>query len=333
MGFVGFANFRLARIVEVDVTADVRSRRARLLIVAVVLALLAAVPIIAATGTDHARATGAAAPAPAQPATPGPVYAGAEAGPAPVAPRAGLASAAVAAAEAAAKGSTELAVAVLDRETGELALGGRADEPYYTASLSKVVVAVDVLDRRRLEGLAVTGADLDLLRRALGPSEDAAMNTLWDRFDGAGAAGRVSGRLGLTGTTGPRDPSQWGEVSVPAGDTVRIWQHILDDMPATDRDLLLSAMDAAPPKAVDGFLQTFGLLAPAVDGPDAPGAVAKQGWMCCFSGKYYLHSTGTIGADRRFVTALLTRVPRGPGWEASRAEMTRIATAAVQAMN
>ncbi|MEN3267844.1 hypothetical protein [Pseudonocardia sp.] len=304
------------------------------MIVASALVLLFAGPVIAADGLTQARATAAAAesaPEPALPATGGLLPVAPEPN-APAAPRTGLARAAVAAAEGAAGGSTELAVAVLDREIGEVALGARGAEPYYTASLSKLVVAVDALDRRRLEGLVVTDPDIDLLRRALGPSDDGAMNALWSRFDGAGAAGRVSSRLRLAGTTGPRDPSQWGEMSVPAGDTVLIWQHIVDEMPAADRDLLLSAMDAAPPTAADGFTQTFGLLAPAVDGPGGPGAVAKQGWMCCFSGKYYMHSTGTVGPDHRFMVALLTRVPRAPGWEAARQELTRIATAAVQAV-
>jgi hypothetical protein len=241
----------------------------------------------------------------------------------------GLAAAAVAAAEQAAGRSTQLAVAVLDRATGERASGGRGDEPFYTASLSKVVVAVDVLDRRRLEGLAVTDADLELFRRALGPSDDNAMNGLWSRFDGAGAAGRVAGRLSLTGTSDPRDPSQWGEMTVSAADTTRIWQHILDEMPTVDRDLLINDMQAAPPRARDGFVQAYGLLAPEVDGGSSPGAVAKQGWMCCFSGIYYMHSTGVVGPDQRFVVTLLTRVPRSGGWEAARRELDRIAVAAV----
>lgn len=61
------------------------------------------------------------------------------------------AKAAVAAAEQAA-GSAELAVAVLDRRTGELAIGSRGTDAIYAASLSKVVLAVDMLDRRRLGG-------------------------------------------------------------------------------------------------------------------------------------------------------------------------------------
>lgn len=245
--------------------------------------------------------------------------------------RTGLALAAVTAAEAAASARAELAVAVLDRETGEMASGGRGAEPYFAASLSKVVVAVDVLNRRRLEGLPVPDADIALLQRALGPSDDAAMSALWSRFDGPGAAGRMTTRLGLTGTTAPRDPSQWGEMSVPAVDMVRIWQYVLDEVPAVDRDLLISAMAAAPALARDGFDQGFGLLSPAVDGSDGAQAVAKQGWMCCIAGRYYLHSSGAVGADQRFVVTLLSRPPRAAGWGSARQELDVVATAAAQA--
>jgi hypothetical protein len=223
-------------------------------------------------------------------------------------------------------------VAVLDRATGELAVNERGGEAFYTASLSKLVVVVDVLDRRRLEGLAVTDADLELFRRALGPSDDGAMSALWERFDGAGAPARVSGRLGLRATTAPRRFGQWGEVEMTAADHVALWRHVLDGMPPPDRDLLIAAMDAAPAVADDGFDQAFGLLSPDVRGPGGPGAVAKQGWMCCFSGQYYLHSAGAVGADRRFVVALLTREPRAGGWGAARREVTGIATEAVAAL-
>ncbi len=247
--------------------------------------------------------------------------------PGPVAvPATGLAAAAVEAGEAAAGARTELAVAVLDLATGESAASASAAAPVLTASLSKVVVAVDILDRHRLDGLEVTDSDLDRLTRALGPSDDGAMNALWSRFDGAGAAGRVAARLGLAATTDPDDPSQWGEMAVSAADTVALWEYILRGMPAADRDVLVSAMQAAPALAADGFDQAFGLLDPAVR---AAGTAAKQGWMCCFSGTYYIHSAGVVGPDQRFVVALLTQQPRGPGWEAARQELDRIAAATV----
>lgn len=325
-------------------TLDARGRMTRVLVVACALALLLAVPVIMTGGSRPADAmmispqaarsaaapphTSTEPPAPTPESTPEPT-------PEPTSsprPRTGLAQAAVDAAEGSSAASTELGVAVLDRTTGEAAVGGRGTEPFYTASLAKVVVAVDMLDRRRLDGLSISDADIDLIRRALGPSDDNAMNALWTRFDGAGAASRVEQRLDLDGTTDPRDPSQWGEMSLPAADFVKVWRHILEDMPAADSDLLVSAMDAAPASARDGFNQAFGLLSPAVRGPDGPGAVAKQGWLCCFSRKYYLHSGGAVGPDRRFLVVLLTRIPRGPGWEAARAEVTEIATATVQAL-
>ena len=239
--------------------------------------------------------------------------------------------AAVAAAEALAGGSTELAVAVLDRATGELAAGGRGAEPFYTASLSKLVVIVDVLDRHRLEGLPVGDADRALFGRALGPSDDTAMSALWDRFDGAGAAARVSERLGLAHTTAPRRAGQWGEVEVSAVDYVLLWRHVLEEMPPADRDLLVGGMRVAPAVAGDGFDQAFGLLSPDLRG-DGSGAVAKQGWMCCFSGRYYLHSAGAVGPDRRFLVTLLSRTPRAGGWGGARAELTAIVSGAVAAL-
>lgn len=298
-------------------------------IVALGVVLVVGLPLLVMLGTRGASRSAAEVPAPAPPSTAAPAPA-----PTPAVPplQRGLAQAAVDAAQASTAGSTELAVAVLDRGTGELAVGGRGGEPYYTASLSKLVVIVDVLDRRRLEGLEVTEDDLALFERALGPSDDSAMSAIWDRFDGAGAIDRVRQRLGLEGTSPPRRAGQWGEVEVTAADYVRVWQHVLDEMPPEDRDLLIGDMAAAPTVARDGFDQAFGLLAPSVREGDGPGAVAKQGWMCCFSGRYYLHSAGAVGADRRFVVALLTRMPRAEGWSRARSELTGIAQDAVAAL-
>ena len=242
----------------------------------------------------------------------------------------GLAQAAMNAAEQRASSATQLGVAVFDRLTGEVAVGSRGHERFYTASLSKLIVIVDVLDRRRTEGLQVTDADLQLFARALGPSDDSAMSALWEKFDGAGAPARLSARLGLEGTAAPRRTGQWGEVEVTASDYATLWKYVLDDMPADDRDLLLSDIAAAPATARDGFDQSFGLLSPDIR--DGYQTFAKQGWMCCFSGQYYLHSAGVAGPEKRFVVVMLTRQPRTRGWPAARTELTRIATEATAAL-
>jgi hypothetical protein len=245
-------------------------------------------------------------------------------------PPTGAAAAAVGAAEAAVRPSTDLAVVVLDRTTGEIAVGENGREAWFTASLAKVVVAVDLLDRRRTGEVDLDDSALTLIRRALGPSDDAAMNTLWSRYDGAGAAGRVGQRLGLTGTAAPETGGEWGEMVVPAVDMVRIWQYVLDEMPAADRDLLLEDLDAAPPTGKDGFDQSYGLLSDEVRAPQQ--AVAKQGWMCCVEGERYLHSVGTLGPDHRYVVSFLTKMPRAQGWETGRGEVDKAVTAAVGAL-
>ena len=95
--------------------------------------------------------------------------------PAPAPPVAdGRAAAAAAAAEAKAASATQLAIAVLDRTTGEMAVGDRGEEPFYTASEAKVVLVVDMLDRRRTAGLAVDDPSLALVERALSQSDDSA---------------------------------------------------------------------------------------------------------------------------------------------------------------
>lgn len=256
------------------------------------------------------------------------------------APQRGLAAAAVAAASAAAgqagftAGAAAAApvgatVAVLDRDTSETAIGEGGSSGVLSASLSKLVLAVDVLDRRRIEGLPVSDVDVRLIQRALGPSDDAAMSALWSRFDGPATAPRLSARIGLQGTASPRDPSQWGEMVVTASDLLRVWQHLLDGMPTPDRDLVIAAMAGAPARATDGFDQAYGLLAPGL--PTEVGA-AKQGWMCCIGGTRQLHTVGVVGPGDRFVVALLTTSPSSWGWDAARQLVDRMAVAATQAL-
>lgn len=249
--------------------------------------------------------------------------------PEPPPPQRGLAQAAVNAAEQRASAGTELGVAVLDRATDEIAVGARGHERFYTASLAKLIVTVDVLDRRRTEGLQVSEDDLQLFERALGPSDDSAMSALWEKFDGAGAPARVSAKLGLEGTAAPRRTGQWGEVEVTASDYATLWRYVLDDTPEDDRNLLLADIAGAPSTARDGFDQAFGLLSPDIR--DGYQTFAKQGWMCCFSGEYYLHTAGALGPDKRFVAVMLTRQPRTKGWPAARQELTGIAAQAVAA--
>jgi hypothetical protein len=216
-------------------------------------------------------------------------------------------SAADISAAVAAGGASDVGVALMDLETGRL-LAQQGDQPFYSASLSKLVLAADALQQ------PLSDTDRQLIYRALSVSDDNAMDVLWTRFDGMDAVGRVAAAAGLTGTHAPEDPSQWGEVVITANDMVRLYRFILG---SPVRDAVVEALSAAPATAADGFDQAFGLLG-------VTGVYAKQGWMYYLPGDVHLHSAGVLGD--RYAVAVLTTSPTG-SWTTARQAIDAVATA------
>ncbi|MEU6131771.1 serine hydrolase [Saccharopolyspora sp. NPDC047091] len=213
-------------------------------------------------------------------------------------------------------GST-VAVAVLDRESGAAVGGEHADEEFTTASVSKLLVAMDVAERRR-EGLRVSSSDAELIRRALAVSDDGAMNALWDRFDGAGAISRVAVRYGLTRTLPPEVPGRWGDTRTSARDVAAVLAKV-PELPAAERDLVLSPLEEAPRTAAEGFDQQYGLKA------GTRRAAVKPGWMCCSDGRRSVHSAGLIGPDRRYAVAVLSTQPSSKSYSQASEVVTEAA--------
>jgi hypothetical protein len=216
-------------------------------------------------------------------------------------------AAAVSAAEDAAGEDVDVGVAVADIATGELSPGSGGDERFDTASLAKLLLVVDMLQRRRDGELTLGARDLRLVHAALSASSDPAMNALWTQYDGPNAITRVATSLGLEDTSSPGDPSQWGEVQSSARDMVTVLRHVQVDLPPPDRDVVLGAMGQAPPVARDGFDQGYGFL-------DGSGSPVKQGWMCCIGSRAEVHSIGVVGG--RWVVAVMTSQP--PGYDRAR---------------
>jgi len=192
-----------------------------------------------------------------------------------------------------------IGVAVLDRVTGQIAVGAEGATPIAAASLTKLYTVVDVLNRAAAGEIALTEDDQRWILRALTASDDGAMNALWSRFGGAATVAGAAAAAGLQDSRPPSDPSQWGEAMVSARDLVALYDYVLAEMQPADRDLVMEALTASPDVAADGFHQDFGLLAPA----RPPGVAAKQGWMW-WGPTFYLHSAGTLGPDDRYVVAI-----------------------------
>lgn len=195
----------------------------------------------------------------------------------------------------------DIGAAMLDVESGDVVAGDAGTDPFYAASIAKLLTVVDVLHRAETGDVVLSDTDTDRIQRALQVSDDSAMNLLWETFGGADTISGTIDLAGLTGSAPPDDPSQWGETTVTATDVLSVYRYVLDDLSPDHRDLVLGALRGAADTAADGFDQAFGIIAP----PRADGVAAKQGWMW-IGNEFYLHTTGLVDDDR-YVLAVLSR--------------------------
>lgn len=257
---------------------------------------VAAVPVAVRTPLD-ASTTPVAARTPVPPTKPDPI--------------------AAAVATAAPAGPAQVGIAVLDRSTGKLTLGRLGAVPFLSASVVKLLTAVDVLRRAEVGAGTVSPAQRVLIQRALSASDDAAMGALWQQFGGARTVTEIAGWAHLRDTRAPGPTDQWAETKLSARDVVATYTYVLTTLNPVDRKLILDSLRGASPTGADGFDQSFGLLSP----PRRPGVAAKQGWMTVGPAQY-LHSTGLIGPGDRYVVAVLTKRPAADGFPAGRAAVS-----------
>ncbi|HEX4818321.1 MAG TPA: hypothetical protein VFV66_36750 [Nonomuraea sp.] len=235
---------------------------------------------------------------------------------------------------------TTAAWVVYDRQAGKLVAARNAHRKYRSASVVKILIAIDYLERVK----KVPAADAKLLQVMLRASDDDAASAFWDRHGQARIIERTARRLGLADTTPPpaSKPGFWGYVSLSAYDIVRTYRYLLDTADTRVRDTILGHLRRAAPCGSDGFDQTFGIPS-AVPRPWA----VKQGWsgfgltppVGCDAtsagapisliarralgsgvpdyGRPVLHTTGLVGKGDRYVMAVLTAHPAGGTWKAS----------------
>jgi hypothetical protein len=216
-------------------------------------------------------------------------------------------------------------VAVRDTAGAPVLSSPGADAPVWTASLVKLLVVQQLFARDAAGLLSLSPADLDRMRRAVTSSDDDAMSALWDRFGGAELVATAAAEFGLTGSSPPAVPGQWGEAVTTAADTAVFLFGLGDHLAAEDLATLTGWMRSAGGVATDGFDQRFGLLSPAVSAGTA--VAAKQGWMCCVAARRQLHSAGVL-ADGR-VAVLLGDFPTSTSWARARSALDAAAAAVV----
>ncbi|WP_235716150.1 hypothetical protein [Amycolatopsis sp. ATCC 39116] len=198
--------------------------------------------------------------------------------------------------------SAEVGVEVYDRQTGVVLTQLNADRQFYSMSVVKLLIALDVL---RASGWALpAGSTQTQLTRMITASDDGIASSLWVAHGGTGIVTRMAKLIGLTGTEPPSSAGQWGSTKITAADVVKVYNYIEDELPQASRDLLYDAMYHASEHGSDGTDQYFGIP----DGLPGTTWAIKQGWGTSGSEAVY-NTTGLLGADARYVVVVLIAAP------------------------
>jgi hypothetical protein len=213
----------------------------------------------------------------------------------------------------------EISLLVYDRYQESVVASYKPDQAYHTESVVKLLIGLNSLDH---------GGSTSRVAEMLARSDDATATNLWDVGGGPAVVTRMAAKIGLKHTTPPTSrPGEWGDTRTTASDLLLIYEYILGEAPASERDVVLNALHNAPRIAWDGTDQYFGI--PDAVGHSQPWAV-KQGWACCEPG-WVLNTTGLIGENERYIVIALTSHDNGGG-SAVRAEDSTELTHAISAL-
>lgn len=213
----------------------------------------------------------------------------------------------------------EYGVAIMDRTTGKLTLGKLGAVGFYSASVVKLFVVVDLLYKQEQGALKLDSNDDYDIKRALELSDDNAMDAMWERHNGPALVTDMIKLAGLHDTVlDKQNTGEWGETKISARDVLAVWNFALTKLSAADRNTVIGDTHNAADHGADGFDQAFGLLQP----PRAATVKAKQGWMIAGS-QMILNTTGVLGTDNQYLLAILTKQSSGLGYPAGRANVNK----------
>ncbi|MGI5237674.1 hypothetical protein [Dactylosporangium sp. CA-139066] len=314
----------------------------RLLMVATFLALAAGVAGCGGQGEPPASAPQAASAA--EPSA-GPPPGVSSVGAAPSAPASAVSSVPVPA-------GVTAGIVIYDRQAGAYVLQQKASWRFRSASLVKLLIALDYFWDKG-PSYDVPADDEPRLQIMLRSSDDAAATALWKANGQRDIVTRMVGRLGLQDTAPPpvSQPGYWGYTAVSAADLVRVYQYILDKAPPAVRDFIMGNLHATTKCGTDQYDQSFGIpstfkaprsakqgwsgfgdspATPCVANADLPAAAAPAFVPAAAEPNKpdmlgdVLHTTGTVGADDRYIVAVLSVHPDGTPFAKAAANLTKI---------
>jgi hypothetical protein len=179
----------------------------------------------------------------------------------------------------------QLGIEIVDLGACAVETRWKADQPQPAASVVKLLIALDLIDRSGVP----SGGEATAVHSMLAASDDRVASRLWQQNGGQDIVRRQVRKLGLTHTTPPADLGKWGSTRMSPTDVVTIYRYITAQLPEEERGFVTGAMENAPRNAVDGFDQHFGIPRGF---PGAAWAV-KQGWGSSES-RRVLNTTGLV---------------------------------------
>ncbi|HEX4226899.1 MAG TPA: hypothetical protein VHZ97_31335 [Pseudonocardiaceae bacterium] len=244
---------------------------------------------------------------------------------------AGAAQAAVNAVDAQDGNGVQFGVAILDRATGTETLGKAGSAQFYCASVLKLFLITDLLHQQEQGTITLRQGDDDDIRLALTESNDAAMDSLWEDYDGPAAINALIDLARLQDTQVPANinkTGEWGETLISARDVLAVYQYVLTQLTPNDRNLIIGDLNNANPVGYQNFDQAFGLLGPTRNGATK----AKQGWMS-YQHQIMLHTTGVLDSKNQIVVAILSARP-GPldGYQPAEQQLDNATSAIVKTL-
>ncbi|KAA8887995.1 hypothetical protein F3087_13005 [Nocardia colli] len=212
---------------------------------------------------------------------------------------------------------TEVGIDVVDLDSGTTLVGLNPDQQFYTASVVKLLIALDALNQ---QGWQPDSDTADRVATMLSASDDHIADELWDEHGGDSIVSRMIDAIGLTATQPPEDPEQWGETLTTARDVVAIYRFLATTVPEPSRSLVVDALRGTSEISADGTDQYFGIP----DGLSGVSWAVKQGWMSLDTSTT-LDTTGLVGPTTGrlpYVVVVLTSQPAGIDWATGGSALT-----------
>jgi hypothetical protein len=244
---------------------------------------------------------------------------------------------------------------MFDRLTNRVVLSQDPDKQYRSASVVKLLIALDYLTIKG--SLAnVPADDLAQLQSMLRSSDDDAARYFY-RGDGyTDVITRMVTKLGLQHTAPPADRNYWGYTAISASDILRTYQYLLHDTNDEFGSFILDQIGQSTQCAKDGSNQYFGIpsAVPApfrikqgwsafgdvIPTPECPGTTARAKLGQTNSGEeapagtalpadgvdltsHLLHTTGLVDHDRR-ILIVLSLYPTTVSWDDAAAKITSV---------